>query len=477
MKKLADIKVNFPEWYQDVIFQSELVDSSPTRGCVVIRPYGYAIWENFQKILDKKIKELGAQNAYFPLLIPESFLKKEAEHVEGFAPEVAVVTHAGGKKLEEPLVVRPTSETIIYHMFSRWIKSWRDLPLKINQWANIIRWEMRPRAFLRTTEFLWHEGHTAHSLQKEALEMVLKALDMYKDFIENYLAIPAICGVKSESEKFAGAEATYCIEAIMQDGKALQMGTSHLLAHSFPKSFNIVFQDKNGAMQTPYCTSWGVTTRMIGGLIMTHGDSLGLVLPPKIAPIQVVIIPIYKDDEGKDIVMQRAFKLKESLVKQNVSVLIDDDTEQTPGAKFFKWELKGVPVRIEIGPKDIEKNQAILASRIEFDGRKKKIAVTLDLIIQATIDLLENIQNELFKKAQHNLQQMWQHGDCLKNFGSILEKENGVYQTGWCGGVECEKLLKDYKGSIRCLLKEKKHTKCFACDKPSKTDILVAKGY
>jgi prolyl-tRNA synthetase len=323
MKKLTDIKQDFPGWYQDVIFQAELVDVSPTRGSMVMRPYGYAIWENIQKVLDQKIKSLGAQNAYFPLLIPESFLKKEAEHVEGFAPEVAVVTHAGGKKLEEPLVLRPTSETIIYHMFARWIHSWRDLPLKINQWANVIRWEMRPRPFLRTTEFLWQEGHTAHASHEEALEMALAAREMYKDFVENYLAIPIITGVKSESERFAGAQETFCIEAIMPDGKGLQMGTSHLLAQSFPESFDIKFQDKDGAIKTPSCSSWGVSTRMIGGLIMSHGDENGLILPPKIAPTQVVVVPIYRDKEQKSIIMEKIDQIKAKFNSENIRFIVD----------------------------------------------------------------------------------------------------------------------------------------------------------
>jgi len=378
MKKLTDIKKDFAGWYQDVIFESELVDSAPTRGCFVIRPYGYSIWENIKKILDKKIKELGADNAYFPLLIPESFLKKEAEHVEGFAPEVAVVTHAGGKKLNEPLVVRPTSETIIYYMFAKWIKSWRDLPLNINQWANIVRWEMRPRAFLRTTEFLWQEGHTAHATKGEAIEMAIAARDMYKDFMENFLAIPVIAGKKTDSEKFAGAEETYCLEAIMPDGKGLQMGTTHLLSHEFPKSFDIEFQDKEGKMQTPYCSSWGVSTRMMGGLIMSHGDEKGLVIPPNIAPVQVVIIPIFKNENEKSGVMAVVKTIEEKLNNIAIRVETDNDFSSSPGSRFYKSELKGIPLRIEIGPKDIEKNQVVLANRIEADKSKKKKFVNID---------------------------------------------------------------------------------------------------
>ena len=475
MKKLTDINQDFPGWYQDVIFQAELVDASPTRGSMVIRPYGYAIWENIQKILDKKIKGLGAQNAYFPLLIPESFLKKEAEHVEGFAPEVAVVTHAGGKKLEEPLVIRPTSETIIYHMFARWIHSWRDLPLKINQWANVVRWELRPRAFLRTAEFLWQEGHTAHATIEEANEMALEARAMYKDFVQNYLAIPVIEGVKTESERFAGADQTYCIEAMMPDGKGLQMGTSHLLAHSFPKSFEIGFQDSDGQNKVPHCTSWGVSTRMIGGLIMSHGDELGLVLPPKIAPIQVVIVPILRGDKQK--VLDVVEKLQNDLEKQGLRVFCDADESKTPGAKFFHWELKGVPLRIEIGPKDIENNQVVIANRIEHDKEKKKKIVTLDSVAQSVTVELESIQKQIFEKAKNRTELMIKNGDKLEEFGQKLQAEKVAFKTGFCGSAECEAKLKEFKGTIRCFVDSKDKSTCFACNKKSVSDVIVAKSY
>jgi len=478
VKKLPDIKSNFAGWYQDVIFQAELVDSSPTRGSMVIRPYGYAIWENIQKILDKKIKKQGAKNAYFPLLIPESFLKKEAEHVEGFSPEVAVVTHAGGKKLEEPLVIRPTSETMIYHMFSRWIHSWRDLPLKINQWANVVRWEMRPRAFLRTTEFLWQEGHTAHATKEEATQMALDARAMYKEFVEEYLAIPVFAGIKTESERFAGAEQTYSIEAIMPDGKGLQMGTTHLLSQSFPKSFGIEFQDKDSSMKVPSCSSWGVSTRMIGGLIMTHGDELGLILPPKIAPIQVVIIPIYRDDDTKDKVLQVARDLVKRLLNKNIRVELDDDETKKPGAKFFEWELKGVPLRIEFGPRDLELDQVVIADRSESDKTQKKISLSLDQAFEGKIEQkLESIQKHLFEKAQDKLRSMVATGEKLDSFSKALENEQGVYQTGWCGKAACEEKLKPYKGTIRCLLETKEQKVCFACTETSIADVLVAKSY
>lgn len=478
VKKLTDIKTDFSGWYQDIIFQAELIDSSPTRGSMVIRPYGYAIWEQFQQVLNEKIKAQGAQNAYFPLLIPESFLKKEAEHVEGFAPEVAVVTHAGGKKLEEPLVIRPTSETIIYHMFARWIHSWRDLPLKINQWANVMRWEMRPRAFLRTTEFLWQEGHTAHTTREEALQMALDAQEMYRDFMENYLAIPVLTGRKSASERFAGAEETFCLEALMPDGKALQMGTSHLLAHSFPKSFDISFQDADGTIKTPYCTSWGVATRMIGGLIMSHGDELGLVMPPKIAPIQVVITPIYRKEEEKEVVLRVADSVAQTLSATGLRLEVDTNPIKTPGAKFFHWEQRGVPLRIEIGPRDVEKGQVVLANRIEHDKTKKKQFVNLEQVTQTVQETLEKIQADLFMRAKGRTSNMIKQGDKLESFKTPLEEENGVYQTGWCGSPECEATLKAHKGSIRCIIStEKPHTKCFACDKPSSAEIIIAKSY
>ncbi len=477
MAKLADIKKDFAQWYQDVLAESEFIDYGPTSGFFILRPYCYALWESIKTVLDEKIAQTGTQNAYFPLLIPESFLKKEAKHVEGFAPEVAVVTHAGGKKLEEPLVIRPTSETIVYHMFSKWIKSYRDLPLKINQWANVVRWELRTRPFLRTREILWQEGHTAHRTQEEAAQMAEQILKLYKDFIENYLAIPVIAGMKSESERFAGADRTYCVEGFMQDGKALQMGTTHVLAHSFSESFDIKFQDEDGEVKSPHCSSWGVSTRLIGALIMAHGDQNGLIMPPKIAPIKAVIIPIYKKEEDKAEVLKKANELKAKLCKQNFIVIIDEDEQLTPGAKFFHWELKGVPVRIEIGPKDIEKNQVVLVNRVEEDRSKKKSFIDMQNIEQALNDLLETIQKQLFEKAQKRLKDNWHQADKLEEFGPLLEKENSFYQTGWCGCEECELKLKDFKTTIRCLLKDKTHDTCFSCGKSSKTDVLVAKAY
>ncbi|KKQ32501.1 MAG: Proline-tRNA ligase [candidate division TM6 bacterium GW2011_GWF2_37_49] len=477
MEKLPDINQNFAEWYQEVIYQAGMIDQSPVKGTFVIMPYGYAIWENLQAVLDKKIKETGTQNAYFPLFIPESFLKKEAKHVEGFAPELAVVTHAGGQKLEEPLVVRPTSETMIYYMFSRWIKSWRDLPYKVNQWANVVRWEMRPRAFLRTTEFLWQEGHTAHATHAEADDMAKQALDIYKFILEEYLAIPVISGIKSDSEKFAGAHCTYTNEGLMPDGKALQMCTSHVLNQSFSSSFDIKFQDVDGQVKTPICSSWGFTTRTIGALVMTHGDQAGLVMPPKIAPIQAVIIPILKADADKALVLQKVEYVKQMLTQAGMRVVADLDETKTPGAKFYDWELKGVPVRIEIGPKDVEKNQAVLVNRVEQDKTKKKQFVAIDGINASLEKLLFDIQINLFESAKKRLQAKYFEAEKMTDFGPKMDSENGMYQVGWCGDAKCEAELKAYKATIRCLLNEQKHETCFCCSKLSNVDVVVAKAY
>lgn len=477
MSTLPDIKTNFAEWYQEVIVAANIVDSSPTRGCAVIKPYGFTIWENIQKDLDARIKSEGVPNAYFPLLIPQSFLSKEAKHVEGFSPELAVVTHGGGEKLEEPLVVRPTSETMIYYMFSRWIKSWRDLPYKVNQWCNVVRWEMRTRPFLRTLEFLWQEGHTAHRTHEEAVAMATTMLAHYKGVYEELLAIPVIAGIKSESERFAGADQTYTIECLMPDGKALQGCTSHVLAYSFPQSFEVFYQDQDGCVKSPYCTSWGFTTRSVGALLMMHGDQRGLVLPPKVAPIKAVIVPIYKTDEEKNLVLQKAQEVKALLTTNGSDIVIDADEQKSPGAKFYEWELKGVPVRIEIGPKDLEKNQVVLVSRIEEDKAKKKSFVPVEVVKLQFIQLLDDIQHQLYVRAQERIRAMWHQAESLEEFGPLLEKNNGLYQVGWCGSTECEARVKDFKGTIRCLLEDKRHTDCFACKQSSKHDILIAKAY
>jgi len=470
-KKLPDIEKDFAKWYQEVIAKAELADQAPVRGCFVIRPYGTMIWENIKAVLDKRIKETGHQNALFPLLIPQSFITKEAEHVEGFSPELAVVTHAGGKKLEEPLVVRPTSETMIHFMFAKWIKSWRDLPMKINQWANVIRWEMRPRAFIRTSEFFWQEGHTAHETAQEAEQEATMMLREYVNLVQDYLAIPVVHGMKSESEKFPGADKTFTFEAMMPDGKAVQMGTSHIISQNFAKAFGMTYQNREGQLAYPYLTSWGSTTRLVGALIMMHGDQKGLVLPPKIAPIQVVIVPIIKKDSDNSAVLNVADDLKNTL-GEKFAVFLDDDDTKTPGAKFYKWELRGVPVRIEIGPRDLEEKKVVVADRLG-----EKIAVPLDDVASHIEKTLEAMQTKLFERAKQNLESNWKKAEKLAGFGKTLSKEGGFYQTGWCHNPECEKELKKFQAMTRCLLDEKTFEVCFNCEKPSKGDVLVAKSY
>lgn len=472
MNTLPSIKSDFAQWYQEVIYKAKLVDQSPVKGSMVIMPYGCALWENIQRVLNDKIVATGHQNALFPLFIPQSFLAKEADHVAGFAPELAVVTHAGGNELEEPLIVRPTSETMVHYMFARWIKSWRDLPIKINQWANVVRWELRPRPFLRTTEFYWQEGHTAHATQEEALQEVLTMLHEYVDLVEGYLAIPVVTGKKTDSEKFPGAVVTYSLEGMMQDGKALQMGTSHLLSQSFAHAFEMQFQDKNGTLQYPFLTSWGATTRLIGALVMTHGDQQGLVMPPKIAPIQVVIIPIFRKGH-EEAVLNACAQIGSTLRAKGIRVHIDTDQESTPGAKFYHWELAGVPVRIELGPRDLEKRMCIIADRIGLT----KEAVDIELIADLAQGLLDRVQRTLFERAKERRQSQWHQGERIVDFGPVLEAEGGFYQAGWCGSAECEAVVKKYKATTRCMLEEKTHTACFSCTKPSITDLLIARAY
>lgn len=472
VSKLPDIKTNFPEWYQDIVYKAKLADQSPVRGTIVILPYGNAIWENIKNRLDERIKATGHENAIFPLFIPESFFKKEAEHIEGFAPELAVVTHAGGKELEEPLVVRPTSETMIHHMFAKWIKSYRDLPLKINQWANVVRWEMRPRAFLRTTEFFWQEGHTAHQTKQEALDETLLMLDEYVKLAQDYLAAPVIKGRKSKSEQFAGADVTYTFEIFLMDGKALQSGTSHLLSQNFAKSFDMKFQDQNGKLSHPYLTSWGVSTRLVGAVIGSHGDDKGLILPPKIAPIQVVIVPILRKN-SKDQVIEHVTKLQKDLQQAGMRVHVDLDENQSPGAKFYEWELKGVPVRIEVGPRDMDQGVVVAVSRLD----REKETIKVEELATKLPNMLDSIQQGLFDRAQKRYEAMWHKVAKLDDFASRLEKENGIYQTGWCESQECEKDLKKYSATIRCILESQEFKQCFACDGLSKNDVIVAKSY
>lgn len=465
---------DYSQWYLDVIKAADLADYGPARGSMVIKPYGYAIWEATQKILDEKFKETGVQNAYFPMLIPERLLKKEESHVEGFAPEVAVVTHAGGKKLDEPLVVRPTSETIMYEVFSNWIRSYRDLPLLINQWANVVRWEMRTRLFLRTTEFLWQEGHTVHETEKEADDRARVMLEVYRDFAENYMAIPVILGVKSESEKFAGALRTYCLEAMMQDGKALQFATSHNLGQNFAKVFNVKFLDQNNTEQFGWQTSWGLSTRTIGGLIMTHSDDKGLVLPPKIASIQAVITTITPNDEAKKTVPVKANELAEILKGIHIKIHVDA-RDLRPGEKYFEWEKKGVPVRIELGPKDIANNVAMLVRR---DTGEKKSVPLVDLGKEVSL-LLEQIQKNLFDKALQYQKEKTVSVDTWDDFVKTIEEGKFVL-AHWSGESEVEAKIKEETGAtIRCIPFNQSEEKgsCIKSGNPSAKRVIFAKAY
>jgi prolyl-tRNA synthetase len=428
---------DFGRWYIDVVRRAELADYSPVKGCMVIRPYGYAIWELMQQALDRRFKDTGHVNAYFPLFIPESLLMKESEHVEGFAPQVAWVTQGGNEVLEERLVVRPTSETIIGTMYAKWVQSWRDLPILINQWANVVRWEKVTRLFLRTTEFLWQEGHTAHETAEEAEVETRKMLGVYKDFAETELAMPVIDGQKTESEKFAGADRTYSIEALMRDGRALQAGTSHNLGQNFAKVFDIKFQARDKSVQYVYGTSWGVSTRMIGGVIMTHGDDGGLILPPRIAPYQVVIVPIPRGN-WRETVLPRAQEIRAGLVARGIRVLIDDRDSQTPGWKFNEWEMRGVPLRMAIGPKDLEKSQVELARR---DTRAKSF-VPMEGLTAHVEQLLADIQQSLLDRALAFRTEHTTRTDSYDEFKQIMEGRPGFVISPWCGSAKCEADIK-----------------------------------
>jgi len=478
--KLPSKTHDFFGWYNEVIYQAQLVDESPTRGCVVLRPYGYALWENIAKEIDRQFKKRGIQNAYFPLLIPESFLKKEAEHVEGFSPELAVVTHAGGKKLEEPYVIRPTSETIIYNSLSRWISSWRDLPLRINQWANVVRWEMRTRPFLRTSEFLWQEGHTAHITKEEALIQAAEILELYAQFITHELCIPLFTGKKTPKERFAGADQTLTMEAMMPDGKALQMGTSHVLTQSFPAAYGVQFQDKDGTMKTPWCTSWGITTRLIGAAVMVHGDDTGLILPPAIAQYQVVIIPIFRTEDERAMVFEAASRYYELLEASGLRVHLDTRDER-PGAKFFYWEMRGVPIRLELGPRDVVAETVLIVPRIVENALERKIIVARDAVVGGVHTALQALRAVLYARAlayqSEQVRDVYQGG--IAEFGKTIEEYNGFVRTGWCFARECEDQLVAHKGSIRCILDEMvpDNAQCFACKKPATHVVIAAKSY
>jgi len=481
---------NYAQWYNDIVLKAELAENSAVRGCMVIKPYGYAIWEKMQAELDKMFKKSGHSNAYFPLFIPKSFFSKEASHVEGFAKECAVVTHyrlkndPGGKgvvvdedaKLEEELIVRPTSETIIWNTYKNWIQSYRDLPILINQWGNVVRWEMRTRLFLRTAEFLWQEGHTAHETKAEAIEETLKILDIYADFAEKFIGVPVIKGEKTESERFAGAVQTYCIEALMQDGKALQSGTTHFLGQNFAKAFDVKFASKEGKEEYVWATSWGVSTRLMGALIMAHSDDKGLVLPPKLAPNQVVIIPIYRNDDEYKKVCERAEIIRNKLIDKNISVKLDSRDTQKPGWKFAEYELKGVPLRLALGPRDLEKNTIELARR---DTLEKEI-ISQDGLEEIIPALLDKIQDNIYQKALKFRTENTHQTDSYDEFKDIINNKGGFVSAHWDGTLETENIIKnETKATIRCIPNdgEKEAGKCMVTGKPSLQRVLFAKSY
>ena len=489
-KKLTSRTEDYSKWYNELVVMADLAENSGVRGCMVIKPYGYAIWEKMQAELDKKFKETGHVNAYFPLFIPKSYFSKEASHVDGFAKECAVVTHyrlkndPDGKgivvdddaKLEEELIVRPTSETIIWDTYRKWIQSYRDLPVLVNQWANVVRWEMRTRLFLRTAEFLWQEGHTAHATENEAIAEAKQMCDVYADFVQDFMAIPVIKGVKSESERFAGALETYCIEALMQDGKALQAGTSHFLGQNFAKAFDVKFQSKEGALEHVWATSWGVSTRLMGALVMTHSDDHGLVLPPNLAPWQVVIVPIHRSDEQLDQINEKAEGIIKSLRVQGVSVKYDNRTSHKPGWKFNEYELKGVPLRIAIGPKDLEKGTVELARR---DTLQKQF-VSMDEVSNLVPSLLTEIQEQLYNKALKYRDEHVTYVDDFDTFKELLDSKTGFFACHWDGTSQTEDKIKDLtKVTIRCIPLDavEEEGMCILTGAPSKRRVLFAKAY
>ena len=490
MAKITKRAEDYSKWYNEIVIDANLAESSGVRGCMVIKPYGYAIWEKMQAQLDKMFKETGHENAYFPLFIPKSYLSKEAAHVEGFAKECAVVTHYRLKnaedgsgvivdpeaKLEEELIVRPTSETIIWDTFRKWIQSYRDLPILLNQWANVVRWELRTRLFLRTAEFLWQEGHTAHATREEAVTEAEQMLNIYTQFVEEFMAIPVIKGVKTETERFAGAEETYCIEAMMQDGKALQAGTSHFLGQNFAKAFEVKFTNKEGNQDFVWATSWGVSTRLMGALIMSHSDDQGLVLPPKLAPIQVVIVPIYKGEEELEKISKVANEIKKSLLEQGVSVKFDNRDTHKPGWKFNEYELKGVPIRIAIGPRDLENKTVEIARR---DTQEKQTIETIK-IVDFTTSLLTEIQNNLLKRASEYRDNHITRVDTYEEFKNVLNTKKGFILAHWDGTPETEmKIKEETKATIRCIALDSVEEKgnCIYSGKPSNKRVLFAVAY
>jgi len=490
-KEITSRDEDYNQWYNDLVLKGGLAENAAVRGCMVIKPYGYALWENMQAVLDKMFKETGHQNAYFPLFVPKSLFEAEEKNAEGFAKECAIVTHYRLKtdpdnkgklivdpeaKLEEELIVRPTSEAIIWSTYKNWIQSYRDLPILINQWANVVRWEMRTRLFLRTAEFLWQEGHTAHATKEEAIEETKKMLDVYATFAEEYMALPVIKGVKSESERFAGALDTYCIEAMMQDGKALQAGTSHFLGQNFAKAFEVRFADKNNKMEYVWASSWGVSTRLIGALVMAHSDDQGLIFPPKIAPLQVVIIPVYKGEESKSIIDEKVLNIMKTLKGKGISVKFDDDDTKRPGWKFAEHELKGVPIRIAIGLRDIENNKIEVARR----DTKEKMMVSLDGIEDYVEQLLSDIQTAMYNKAKAFRDERITKVDTWSEFVKILDEKGGFISAHWDGTSETEALIKTKtKATIRCIPLNNKQEEglCILTGKPSKERVLFAKAY
>lgn len=464
---------DYSQWYIDVVLQGDMADYSPVKGCMVIKPNGYGVWENIQRNLDRMFKETGHQNAYFPLFIPESFLKKEAEHVEGFAPECAVVTHAGGKPLEEPLVIRPTSETIIWSTFKNWISSYRDLPLLINQWANVCRWEMRTRLFLRTTEFLWQEGHTAHATYEDAEEETFRMVNVYKTFAEEYLAMPVIAGRKTEKEKFAGADHTYSIEGMMQDGKALQAGTSHHLGENFAKAFDVKFQDKDKELKYVQATSWGVSTRLVGGMIMSHSDDNGLVIPPRLAPLKVVIVPIWRGDEEMALTLGKARELTQGWAP--LFFKIDDRDQYKPGFKFAEWEVRGVPIRVELGPRDVQNNQVVVVRR----DTGQKTPMPMEGLREALETMLEDIQRNLLDTARKRLEERTYTVDSWDEYKERID-DGGFFRVHWCGGRACEdRLQEETRSTIRCIPFDAQEEKgsCILCGGESERRVIAAQAY
>jgi len=480
--KITKRSDDYSQWYIDVVMRAEMADYAPVRGCMVIRPWGYAIWERMQRALDDMFKATGHQNAYFPLLIPKSFLEKEAEHVEGFAPECAVVTHGGDKLLDEPLVIRPTSETIIWAMYKKWIQSWRDLPLLYNQWCNIVRWEMRTRLFLRTAEFLWQEGHTAHATAEEAVEEAERMLGVYRTFAEEWMAMPVLAGRKSDSQKFAGAVTTYTIEALMQDGRALQAGTSHYLGQNFAKAFDVRFQNREGALEYVYASSWGVSTRLVGALVMSHSDDAGLVLPPRLAPVQVVIVPILKADADNAAIRTAAARLAEPFgcaqdkpFGDAVRVHVDDRDNVSPGWKFNEWELKGVPIRVELGPKDLAAGRVVLVRR---DTGEKTPFPQGELALRVP-EILDEMQSVLYERAKKRLEENCRSVETYDDFKRLIEEVGGFLFAPWCGGRECEaRVTEETKATVRLLPDDAQEgSACMVCGKRPAKRVPFARAY